>query len=242
MAKRVHPHGEPILSIAPDPILKPHLRLKRPGGSHPLRTMLDRLAKIVFDRVAALLALLMAAPIMLCVAVLILMRRDGPVFFSHDRVGRDGRMFRCHKFRTMVPNGAKLFDQILAIDPIASQDWTLRRKVYRDPRVSRLGAFLRSSSLDELPQLWNVLKGDMSMVGPRPITVEELAHYGDNARDYLSVRPGITGAWQVSGRSECTYAERVALDVDYIRNLSFARDISILLRTVNVVLRRQGAS
>lgn len=230
------------MSIAPDPVLKPHLQLKRPGGLRPLRASLDRVAKIAFDRVAALLALLMVAPIMLGIAALILMRRDGPVFFSHDRVGRNGRMFRCHKFRTMVPNGAKLFDQILAIDPIASEDWTIRRKVYRDPRVSRLGAFLRSTSLDELPQLWNVLTGDMSMVGPRPITAEELAQYGDNARDYLSVRPGITGAWQISGRSECTYAERVALDVDYIRNLSFARDMAILLRTVDVVLRRQGAS
>jgi lipopolysaccharide/colanic/teichoic acid biosynthesis glycosyltransferase len=203
---------------------------------------LELLAKSAFDRLTALIALLMVAPVMLGIAALILLRRDGPVFFSHDRVGRDGRMFRCHKFRTMVPNGARLFDRMLAIDPIASEDWLVRRKVYRDPRVSRLGAFLRSTSLDELPQFWNVLKGDMSMVGPRPITVEELAKYGDNARDYLSVRPGITGAWQVSGRSECTYAERVALDVDYIRNLSFSRDMSILLRTVDVVLRRQGAS
>jgi lipopolysaccharide/colanic/teichoic acid biosynthesis glycosyltransferase len=238
----MHLHGESILSIAPDPVLKPHLQLKRPDISGPSRLSLELLAKSAFDRLTALIALLMVAPVMLGIAALILLRRDGPVFFSHDRVGRDGRMFRCHKFRTMVPNGARLFDRMLAIDPIASEDWLVRRKVYRDPRVSRLGAFLRSTSLDELPQLWNVLKGDMSMVGPRPITVEELAKYGDNARDYLSVRPGITGAWQVSGRSECTYAERVALDVDYIRNLSFSRDMSILLRTVDVVLRRQGAS
>lgn len=238
----MHLHGESILSIAPDPVLKPHLHLKRPLVKGPARLSVDLWAKSAFDRCAAILALAMVAPLMLAIAALILLRRDGPVFFSHSRVGRDGRMFRCHKFRTMVPNGSKLFDQILAIDPIASEDWQVRRKVYRDPRVSRLGAFLRSTSLDELPQLWNVLVGDMAMVGPRPITVEELQHYGDNARDYLSVRPGITGAWQVSGRSECTYAERVALDVDYVRNLSFARDMAILLRTVDVVLRRQGAS
>ncbi len=200
------------------------------------------LAKVAFDRAAALLALVLVAPVMAVIATAILMRRDGPIFFSHVRVGRGGRPFRCHKFRTMIPNGAQLLHHILAIDPVARDDWEVRRKVHRDPRVSRLGGFLRSSSLDELPQLWNVLRGDMSMVGPRPITEEELAQYGDHARDYLSVRPGITGVWQVSGRSECTYAERVALDVDYIRNLSFARDMWILWRTVDVVLRRQGAS
>ncbi len=234
------------MSIAPDPVLNPHSQRQRPESASPsrARNILDvqLLAKVVFDRFAAALALLMIAPVMVVIAALILMRRDGPVFFSHVRVGRGGQLFRCHKFRTMVPSGAELFDRILAIDPIASEDWLVRRKVYRDPRVSRLGAFLRSTSLDELPQLWNVLRGDMSMVGPRPITEDELAHYGEHTRDYLSVRPGITGAWQVSGRSECTYAERVALDVDYVRNLSFAQDMRILLRTVDVVLRRQGAS
>ncbi|MEO8243090.1 MAG: sugar transferase, partial [bacterium] len=125
---------------------------------------------------------------------------------------------------------------------IAREDWLVHRKVFRDPRVSRLGAFLRSSSLDELPQLWNVLCGDMSMVGPRPITTEELVEYGEHVTDYLSVRPGLTGAWQVSGRSEATFAERVKLDVDYVRNLSFAGDLKILFRTVLVVLKRQGAA
>ena len=233
------------MSIAPDPVLKPHVHLNRPDSARPGRTEFlvtaQQLAKSVFDRLAAFAALVLIAPVMGVIAILILMRRDGPVFFSHARVGRGGRLFRCHKFRTMIPNGASLFDHILAIDPIASEDWMVHRKVYRDPRVSRFGAFLRSSSLDELPQLWNVLCGDMSMVGPRPITEEELSQYGDNARDYLSVRPGITGAWQISGRSDCSYAERVALDVDYVRNLSFARDMTILLRTFDVVLRRHGA-
>jgi exopolysaccharide production protein ExoY len=232
--------------IAPDPFLRPDGQIGRRETTRQTWTKLnlpvERLSKTLFDRIAAVLALVMIAPVMAVIAVLILMQRDGPVLFSHVRVGRGGRLFRCHKFRTMVPDGGKLFDQILAIDPIASEDWTVRRKVLRDPRVSRLGAFLRSTSLDELPQFWNVLRGDMSMVGPRPITVEELDHYGDNAREYLSVRPGITGAWQISGRSECTYSERVALDVDYVRNVSFARDMRILLQTVSVVLKRQGAS
>jgi lipopolysaccharide/colanic/teichoic acid biosynthesis glycosyltransferase len=233
------------VNIAHDPFLDPHIQIKRHDGAavkRPDRMPKQSPLKAVFDRSAALFGLILLAPVMLAIAALILMRRDGPVFFSHVRVGRDGRLFHCHKFRTMVPNGSCLFDQILAIDPIARDDWQVRRKIFRDPRVSRFGAFLRSSSLDELPQLWNVLRGDISLVGPRPITLEELAQYGDHARDYLSVRPGITGAWQVSGRSDATFAERVALDVDYVRNPSFARDVAILLRTVGVVLRRQGAA
>ena len=235
-----------ILSLASDPFLEPYVKVKRPALARPkpanLAGTAEALAKTAFDRASAFLGLILVLPVMLVVAALIALRRDGPLFFSHVRVGKGGRLFRCYKFRTMVPDGSRLFNHILSIDPVAREDWQVRRKVHRDPRVSRLGAFLRSSSLDELPQLWNVLCGDMSMVGPRPITLEELAEYGDNAREYLSVRPGITGAWQVSGRSQCTYAERVALDVDYVRNLSFARDMVILLRTVNVVLRRQGAS
>lgn len=233
------------MNIAHDPFLDPHVQVKRVdivASRRPDRLTHGSVLKTVFDRCAALMGLVLIAPMLMVIAGLIMMRRDGPVFFSHVRVGRDGRLFRCHKFRTMVLNGTDLFDQILAIDPIARDDWQVRRKIFRDPRVSRLGAFLRSSSLDELPQLWNVLCGDISLVGPRPITQEELLNYGEYASDYLSVRPGITGAWQVSGRSASTFAERVALDVDYIRNPSFARDMTILLRTVNVVLRRQGAA
>ena len=233
------------MNLAPDPFLEPHVKVNRAdlGALKRAETVAtaDTLAKIAFDRASAMLGLIAISPILLIVAGLIALRRDGPVFFSHVRVGRGGRLFRCYKFRTMVPDGSRLFNHILSIDPVAREDWQVRRKVHRDPRVSRLGAFLRSSSIDELPQLFNVLRGDMSMVGPRPITSEELANYGDHAREYLSVRPGITGAWQVSGRSNCTYSERVALDVDYVRNFSFARDMAILLRTVNVVLRGQGA-
>lgn len=209
----------------------PSLKWRGPGAA----------LKFAFDRAAALAALIVLFPVMLVVALAILKRRDGPVFFSHTRIGRDGRPFKCHKFRTMIPDRGNDFDQILAIDPIARDDWATRRKIYRDPRISQLGAFLRSTSLDELPQFWNVLKGDMSLVGPRPITEEELSHYGDHAEEYLSVRPGITGVWQVSGRSDATYPERVRMDVNYVSNRSFAGDLKIVLRTVRVVLVRQGA-
>lgn len=197
--------------------------------------------KTAFDRSAAFTALVLLAPLMLGITLAIRARRNGPAFFSHVRIGRGGRAFRCHKFRTMSIDGAREFERLLDIDPIARDDWRTHRKIYRDPRVSRLGAFLRSTSLDELPQFWNVLRGDMSLVGPRPITAEELVEYGDHAADYLSVRPGLTGAWQVSGRSDATYAERVALDVDYIRHQSFRLDLKIMLQTVRVVLGRQGA-
>jgi len=233
------------LSIAPDPFVQPSGKLKLAhlmASRQAFGQSVGALTKVVFDRLVALVALITLAPVMAVVATLILMRRDGPVFFSHPRVGRGGKIFRCHKFRTMVPNGGALFEQVLAIDPVARDDWEIRRKVFRDPRVSRLGAFLRSSSLDELPQFWNVLCGEMSMVGPRPVTAEELEHYGEAARDYMTVRPGITGIWQVSGRSGCTFAERVALDVGYVRNLSFAQDIAILFRTVKVVLSHEGAA
>ncbi len=181
------------------------------------------------------------SPILMVVAVAILSRRDGPLFYGHMRVGKDGRLFKCLKFRTMVPDGGRRFDAVMAIDPIARDAWETRRKICRDPRVSPLGAFLRATSLDELPQFINVLRGDMSLVGPRPITEEELAQYGDHAAAYLAVRPGITGVWQVSGRSDATYAERVAFDLDYVRNQSFARDLAIMLKTIKVVLTRQGA-
>ncbi|WP_102110349.1 sugar transferase [Oceaniglobus roseus] len=233
------------MSVASDPYLEPRRRVQPVPSTPPQRFRttgrLSAFWKSAFDRSVAFCALALLAPVMVLVGLLILRGNDGPVFFSHVRVGRGGQPFRCHKFRTMIPNGAGRFQSILDIDPVARDDWQTHRKVHRDPRVSRLGAFLRSTSLDELPQFWNVLRGDMALVGPRPVTSEELGHYGPHAADYMSVRPGITGAWQVSGRSEASYAERVALDVAYVRNRGFRTDLGILLRTVSVVLRREGA-
>ncbi len=200
-----------------------------------------QVVKGLFDRAFAALALVLITPALLVIVLVLALRGGGPVLFSHERVGRDGRTFRCLKFRTMIAEGAPVFDEILRIDPVAREDWASRRKIHRDPRIDRLGSFLRKASLDELPQFWNVLRGDMSMVGPRPITDDELAKYGRHAPEYLSVRPGLTGLWQVSGRSNSTYAERVALDVDYIRNQSLGRDLSIVMRTFGVVLLRKGA-
>ena len=199
------------------------------------------LTKRVFDKVSALAGLVFFAPFLLLTALVIAVTEGAPVIFAHERVGRGGRLFRCYKFRTMSRNSEAILATLIANDPAAREEWDSNRKLRVDPRVTRLGAILRKTSLDELPQLWNVLKGDMSIVGPRPIVTEECHHYGEHIRDYLAVLPGITGAWQAHGRSNTTYDERVALDVEYVRNWSFGTDIVIILRTIKVVLGSDGA-
>ncbi len=184
-------------------------------------------------------------PLMFVVAVLILMQRDkGTIFYGQKRVGRSGRVFHCLKFRSMCPDADVRLKALLANDPAARSEWAETHKLKQDPRVTALGQFMRDTSLDELPQLWNVFRGQMSLVGPRPITAAELdgpyvRHHGQ--QEYLSVRPGITGLWQVSGRSLVSYENRVAMDKSYVRNFSLFADASILVKTVGVVLLRKGA-
>lgn len=197
-------------------------------------------AKRAFDAVAALALLVLLSPLMILVALLV--KRDGgPCLFGHTRVGVNGRKFRCLKFRSMAANADVLLQELLARDPAARAEWERDFKLRNDVRITRLGRFIRRTSIDELPQLWNVVRGDMSLVGPRPVVESELARYGDAAAYYLRVLPGITGLWQVSGRNETDYGTRVSLDVSYVRNWSFAGDIVILFRTVGVVLHGRGA-
>jgi Undecaprenyl-phosphate galactose phosphotransferase WbaP len=193
------------------------------------------------NQFAAAVLLLLLSPVMLCLAAMIAKRDGAPVLFGHYRVGKDGRLFRCLKFRSMYRNSAEMLNEILATDANARAEWERDQKLTDDPRITPVGHFLRKTSLDELPQLINVLRGEMSLVGPRPITVAELTRYGRVRWHYLSVRPGMTGLWQVSGRNNTTYPERVALDERYIDNQSLLGDISILFRTVKVVLFREGA-
>ncbi|MGC9368057.1 MAG: sugar transferase [Paracoccaceae bacterium] len=199
------------------------------------------LSKRLFDKVFAAAALLFFAPFILIVAAAILITDGRPVFFVHRRVGLHGRSFPCLKFRTMARDADARLQALLCENPVARAEWEATRKLTRDPRIHCLGAFLRKTSLDELPQFWNVLRGEMSVVGPRPVVGEEAAFYKGHFADYISVRPGITGAWQVSGRSNTTYDERVQMDVDYIRNRSFWGDVRIVLKTVRAILLRDGA-
>jgi lipopolysaccharide/colanic/teichoic acid biosynthesis glycosyltransferase len=195
--------------------------------------------KRVFDITAGLLLLVLFAPAILLLGLLV-SSDGGKPFISLRRVGRDGNHFACWKIRTMVVDAETRLAQILAQDPEAAAEWARDQKLVDDPRVTRLGKALRSTSLDELPQLWNVVRGDMSLVGPRPITDAEMVRYGDAGPYYISVRPGLTGLWQVQGRNSVSYDERVSLDVTYVSRLSFKNDISILFRTVGAVLNRTG--
>jgi lipopolysaccharide/colanic/teichoic acid biosynthesis glycosyltransferase len=199
----------------------------------------DRI-KRYFDIVAASLLIVLCAPFMGFVALLIKLD-GGPVFFGHSRIGYNRRSFACWKFRTMVVDANKILADLLQNDPVARAAWEADFKLANDPRVKWLGKFLRRTSLDELPQLWNVIKGEMSLVGPRPVTVIELEMYGVNVAEYLSCRPGLTGLWQVSGRSKLSYNQRVMLDTQYVRSWNLMLDAKIILRTFVVVLRRTGA-
>ena len=205
------------------------------------RKALFPIAKRALDIIGAGVGLLLLAPFFLIVALMV--RADGgPAFFAHQRVGRGGKLFGCLKFRSMVIDSQARLEALLANDPAARAEWEATRKLKNDPRITRIGRFLRSTSLDELPQLINVLRGEMSLVGPRPVQEAEIdRYYGASAAHYMAVRPGITGLWQVSGRSETSYESRVALDVSYVSRPSLLADFSILLRTPIAVLSRRGA-
>lgn len=197
--------------------------------------------KRLVDILLALTFLILFSPLLLFVAALVRLDSPGPVFYGHPRIGHGGRSFRCLKFRTMVTDGDAVLEQHLASVPGARAEWDANRKLRDDPRVTRVGQILRDYSVDELPQLLNVLWGSMSLVGPRPVVQEELDRYAAAASAYLSARPGITGLWQVSGRSDTNYDRRVELDQLYVAEWSFWRDCLILARTVPVVLSARGA-
>lgn len=197
--------------------------------------------KRVTDVVIASVAIIFLLPVLLPLAIAIRLSDGGPALFKHKRIGRNGEAFECFKFRSMVTDSQARLERLLESDAAARAEWKATQKLTNDPRITALGAFLRKSSLDELPQLLNVLKGEMSIVGPRPITESEVERYGDDFDKYKSVRPGLTGLWQVSGRSGTTYARRVALDVEYVRNGSYVGDIKIMFQTVPAVLMSDGA-
>jgi len=196
--------------------------------------------KRILDVLGAIVLAIVFSPLILAIAVL--MRREGDsIIYKHRRIGRHGRVFECLKFRTMVPNADQVLRELLEQDPEIKAEWVRDHKLRCDPRVTRLGRFLRRTSLDELPQLWNVMRGEMSLVGPRPVVREELLRYGRNVRTYLAAKPGITGLWQVKGRNDTDYRRRVVLDTYYVRNQNLLLDLYILLKTTRVVLGGSGA-
>ncbi|TYO89113.1 lipopolysaccharide/colanic/teichoic acid biosynthesis glycosyltransferase [Oceanicella actignis] len=222
---------------APRTSAAPNMRLAiMRGGAHGFYA---RRLKRPLDIALVLLMLPAALPVIALLA-LATAAGGGAPFFGHARIGRGGRPFRCWKIRTMRPDADAALERLLRTDPEAARRWRERGKLDPDPRVTPLGRFLRKTSLDELPQLWNVLRGDMSLVGPRPVTAEEMVHYAAAPEAYLPLRPGLTGLWQTGPRNQTGYAERVAIDLDYSRRVSLALDLRLLLRTVRVVLRPTG--
>ncbi len=193
------------------------------------------------DMMLAVVLLVFFAPIMLVVAGLVYLQDGGPVFFAHRRLGYGGQTFRCMKFRSMAVDAEARLERLLEQSAEARAEWAQDHKLKNDPRITPLGAFLRRSSLDELPQLFNVLRGEMRFVGPRPIVQAEVARYGRRFRDYCSVRPGITGLWQVSGRNDLSYRRRVAIDSVYARVRSAKLDLKILVMTLPAVLLKRGS-
>jgi exopolysaccharide production protein ExoY len=198
-------------------------------------------ASRVLDLVIAFAVLLFTLPLLVLIAVMIRLHDGGPALFGQVRIGEGGRKFRCLKFRSMVVDAEARLQALLASDPAARREWDVDQKLRRDPRVTPLGGFLRKTSLDELPQVFNVLRGEMSIVGPRPIIQAEVDRYGRGFRHYCRVRPGITGLWQVSGRNDVSYRRRVALDRVYARSKCLAVDLAIIARTVPTVLLRRGS-
>jgi exopolysaccharide production protein ExoY len=187
------------------------------------------------------LILLFALPIMLAVGLAIYIEDGGAVFFRQPRVGRDRRTFLCIKFRSMVPDAEERMARILAEDPEARREYARVRKLKNDPRVTKVGRWIRRRSLDELPQLLNVIRGEMSLVGPRPILISEESAYGARLTHYCLVRPGMTGLWQVSGRSHASFRSRIAMDMVYVRSQGLALDVKILLATLPVVMLSKGS-
>lgn len=208
---------------------------------HNLLDPRARRIKKAIDLFGVLIGGVLISPILLIIVILIKLDSPGPAFFSHDRVGTGGRRFRCWKFRTMRQDAEKALTEILERDPALYQEWLCSYKLRVDPRITRMGLFLRTTSLDEIPQLWNVLRGEMSLVGPRPIVEAEVPKYVGSYNLYVRVTPGITGLWQVSGRSDTSYQERVEMDAYYVRNWSVWLDLIILFRTLASVLLRRGA-
>ena len=203
--------------------------------------VLKRRLKRVVDIIVSSLGLFVLCPLILGLFALIWFKHGGSPIYRHQRIGQSGRRFDCLKIRSMVLDADAVLKDHLAKNPAARREWTETHKLKDDPRITLIGNLLRKTSLDELPQLYNVLRGDMSLVGPRPIVEAEIGKYGSTFEQCFAVQPGITGLWQVSGRSDCSYADRVAFDLEYATNWRLRLDLLILIRTIPVVMAQRGS-
>ncbi|AML59292.1 Undecaprenyl-phosphate galactosephosphotransferase [Serratia rubidaea] len=208
--------------------------------SNNLAKRTSRFLKRAFDLLGSLAIITLLSPVLVILAYLV-SKDGGSSIYGHERVGRDGKKFKCFKFRSMVMNSQEVLQKLLESDPEARAEWDKDFKLKNDPRITRVGKFIRKTSLDELPQLFNVLRGEMSLVGPRPVIEKELERYAGDVDYYLMAKPGMTGLWQVSGRNDVDYDTRVYFDAWYVKNWSLWNDIAILFKTINVVLKRDGA-
>ena len=226
-------------AVGPSP--KPQWQLTARTAARPARPLAPYSAvKRTVDILGALLIGAVFSPLILVIALMMSLE-DGPILFRHRRIGRGGQVFGCLKFRTMVPNAEQILHDLLEKDPAARAEWVRDHKLRNDPRITHIGRFLRRTSLDELPQVWNVLRGEMSLVGPRPIVKEEMLRYGRYLPAYLAAKPGVTGLWQVTGRNDTDYRRRVVMDTYYVRKRTLLMDLRILLKTIRVVLLGHGA-
>lgn len=231
MSTKIYLRSRPV-SIRSAMLLEHGNRLMLPGS---------RMTKRLLDFTLLIVTLPITVPIMLTLAAIVKLTSKGPVFFRQARIGDRGKVFYAYKFRTMRPDAVEVLEQYLRKHPELRRQWEEDHKLKDDPRITTVGQFLRKVSLDELPQLLNVLKGEMSLVGPRPIVEAEVERYGETYKLYTSVLPGITGLWQVSGRNDISYDERVRFDEFYVQNWSLWLDLYILLRTIRVIIFREGA-
>ena len=224
---------------APRSVAPAKLRTRRYQAADPPCVVGGR-GKRYFDVAAAFSSILFWLPLLCLIAIAIKFADGGPIFYRHRRIGQNGKAFDCFKFRTMVVDADTTLRHHLAANPDAAREWQQNHKLKCDPRITPLGAVLRKTSLDELPQLFNIVKGEMSLVGPRPIVLNEVPKYGECIAHYMRARPGLTGAWQISGRNDVDYARRVWLDTEYVENWSFGRDLAIIVSTFRVVLTSRG--
>lgn len=222
-------YGDVGVSLTPFPLTPPSTTKK------------ISFVKRALDLSLAVPALVFLSPFMLATAALIKLQDGGPAVYFQERIGLGGKTFKCLKFRSMIINSQEVLEKVLSEDPVAAAEWAADQKLRNDPRITKLGKFLRKTSLDELPQLLNVVRNEMSIVGPRPIIQDEAKRYGRYFNDYISVKPGITGLWQISGRNDTTYSERVAMDKLYSRNNTIPGDIAIIAKTIPAMLMSKGA-